>query len=87
WQGALDLLASRLQARLTIRQAEVSASRPTRAPADVVLRCDDETASRIVLGRETPFEAFLQSRLNIAPRVTESLTRLLETVFPKLPVL
>jgi GNAT superfamily N-acetyltransferase len=86
WEGRIDLVGRRLNGRLTVSRGKVTAGRPTAGPGDVLLKCDDETAARVALGRETPFEAFLQSRLTIEPRISDSITRLVETVFPKVPV-
>ncbi|UCH36076.1 MAG: GNAT family N-acetyltransferase [Armatimonadota bacterium] len=86
WEGVIDILAERHQARVAVSKAVVTASAPTARPADIVLRCDDYTATRIAFGRETPFQAYLQARMVIEPRVGEQLTKLLETVFPKVPL-
>lgn len=83
WEGAIDLLGSRLQGRINVAGGRVSASSIGARPADIVLQCDDDTLTRVVLGRETPFEAYLQTRLVIAPRVSSRVVELLETVFPK----
>lgn len=83
WEGAIDLLGSRLQGRVTVAEGRVSASKPGARPADIILACDDDTLTRVVLGRETPFEAYLQTRLVIAPRVSSRVVELLETAFPK----
>ena len=86
WQGTIDLLGSRLQARIAVSKGKIKAQKPGAKPADIVLTCDDDTVTRIALGRETPFEAYLQIRLTIEPRVSEEITRLLEVVFPKVLV-
>ncbi len=83
WEGAIDLRGDRLQGRLTIADGRASASRPGARAADIILTCDDDTLTRVVLGRETPFEAYLQTRLSISPRVSSRVIELLETVFPK----
>jgi putative sterol carrier protein len=83
WEGKLDLVGGRLRARVIVSRGRVTASRPVATPGDIVVTCDDETLTRIALGRETAFEAYLQSRLNIAPRVNDTIVKLLETVFPK----
>ncbi|HCU38497.1 MAG TPA: hypothetical protein DGT21_24680 [Armatimonadetes bacterium] len=83
WEGSIDLLGGRLQGRVNVAGGRVSASRIGSRPADIVLQCDDDTLTRVVLGRETPFEAYLQTRLVIAPRVSSRVVELLETVFPK----
>ena len=61
--------------------------KPTARPADIVMSCDEETATRVSLALATPFEAHLQARMNIEPRISDKVTKLLETLFPKLPVL
>ena len=83
WEGAIDLRGDRLQGRLTVAGGRVSAAKPGARPADIILTCDDDTLTRVVLGRETPFEAYLQTRLSISPRVSSRVIELLETVFPK----
>lgn len=87
WEGTVDLLGGKLQGRLTIRNGKVKAGKPTAKPADIVMSCDEETATRISLGLETPFEAYMQARMSIEPRISDRVTKLLETLFPKLPVL
>jgi hypothetical protein len=82
WQGDLDLIADRLTARVSAAKGNVKVSAPGERPAGIVLKCDDDTATRVALGRETPFQAYLQARLEIAPRVTDGVVKLLETVFP-----
>ena len=86
WEGKIDLIAERLRARITVGEGSVQASAPTSRPADILLTCGDDTATRVALGRETPFEAYLQTRLTIEPRVSDSITKLVETVFPKVPL-
>lgn len=86
WEGTIDLLGTRQRARLAVRAGQVTARRPVAAAADVTMTCDDDTAARVALGRETPFEAHLQARLDIAPRLSPDLVNLLETLFPKVPV-
>jgi len=86
WEGKIDLLGTRLRGRITVREGSVKASAPTSRPADIVMSCDDDTVTRVALGRETPFEAYLQVRLTIEPRVSDSITKLVETVFPKVPL-
>ena len=86
WDGKIDLLGTRLRGRITVSEGSVKASAPTSRPADIVMCCDDDTVTRVALGRETPFEAYLQARLTIGPRVSDSITKLLETVFPRVPL-
>jgi len=86
WAGKIDLLGNRLRGRLTVSTGRVKASAPTSRPADIVMTCDDDTATRVALGRETPFQAYLQARMAIEPRMSESITKLLETVFPQVPL-
>jgi len=86
WTGKIDLLASRLHGRITVDQGAVQISAPGARPADIVLNCDDDTATRLALGCETPGEAYLQARLTIEPRVSETITKLLETLFPRVPL-
>ena len=72
-----------MRGRIAVAGGRVSASKPGARAADIILTCDADTLTRVVLGRETPFEAYLQTRLVIAPRVSSRVIELLETVFPK----
>jgi GNAT superfamily N-acetyltransferase len=86
WRGSVDLLGERLRARVTVRRGKVKTGTPGKAPADIILRADDDTITRVALGRETPFEAYLQTRMTIEPRISDSITKLVETLFPKVPL-
>ena len=54
--------------------------------ADVRLCGDHATLTRIVAGRQTPFEAYLQLELTIEPRMNDEVRGLVETVFPRVPM-
>lgn len=83
WRGTIDVLGDKHKARLKISRSAVKAGPVTGRAADIVLAGDDDTITRIALGRETPFGAYLQTRLRLEPRVNEGLTELIETVFAK----
>ncbi|KPK84627.1 MAG: hypothetical protein AMJ81_05135, partial [Phycisphaerae bacterium SM23_33] len=84
WSGTVSLLGLKHRAALSIHAGRVAAlPRPPRH-ADINLAGSDETITRIVAGIQTPFEAYLQLDLKIAPALTEKTTQLLETLFPRL---
>ena len=82
WRGRIDLVGDRLKARLRLTAGTVTALRSQGGCADIVMSTDDDTVTRVALGRETPFEAYLQTRLTIKPRVSQAITKLLEVLFP-----
>ena len=84
WQGTIDLIGERLKARLDVEAGKVRSVVPRGASRGLCLQGDDDTLTRIALGRETPFEAYLQTRLAIRPRVNEARTNLLRALFPKI---
>ena len=86
WEGTVDLLGERLQARVTIFRGRAKAGKPGAAPPDVSLTGSDDTITHIALGRKTPFEAYLQTELAIGPRINERLSGLVEVLFPKVEV-
>lgn len=83
WQGTLDLIGERLKARLDIEAGKVRSVVPRGRPRGLCLLGDDDTITRIALGRETPFEAYLQTRLAVRPRLHGAIPNLLEALFPR----
>ncbi len=86
WEGTVDLLGERLQARVAISKGKAKAGKPGATPPDVSLTGSDDAITHIALGRKTPFEAYLQTELTIGPRINERLSGLVEVLFPKVEV-
>ena len=86
WSGRLDLTSPSHRGRLAIEAGRVHVPTTRRGAPSLALACSDTTMSKIVMGRETPFEAYLQTNLTIEPRVTDPIVKLLETLFPRMPV-
>jgi len=86
WSGTIRLEAGPLAAALRIDAGRIRV--PSRAPAraSIALRTDPESLVRILRGIETPFDAFNQTRLTVAPAMSGPVRKLLETLFPKLAV-
>ena len=87
WSGVISILGDRHQAALRIDRGKVGVlSRPPRR-ADVTLAGSDDTITRFVVGLETPFAAYLQTDLRIAPIINNSTREVLEAIFPKVDLL
>lgn len=86
WRGRVLLLGQRLEAGL---EFEDGAARVLTAPrpgaTDIVLHTSDERITRMVTGRETPLEGYLQHDTRISPQVSPLVMKLLETLFPQVP--
>ena len=82
WQGTIGIKGSAHQASLIIRDSEIRVSEEVSEGTGIHLSTDDDTLTRFILGVVTPYEAYLQNQLHIAPIVNSSVTRLLETLFP-----
>jgi putative sterol carrier protein len=82
WTGSIDLLGNRHRARLVFAEGKPIVAEAEGPPPGIIVACDDHTMARIVSGVETPFEAYLQTRLTLGPQVNERITGLLDTLFP-----
>ena len=83
WQGTIGIKGHpEHQASLTIRDGEIRVSAEVSEDTGICLSTDDDTLTRFILGVVTPYEAYLQNQLHIAPTVNSSVTHLLETLFP-----
>ena len=82
WQGTIGIKGSEHQVSLMIRDSEIHVSAEVSEDTGIRLSTDDDTLTRFILGVFTPYEAYLQNQLHIAPTVNSSVTRLLETLFP-----
>jgi GNAT superfamily N-acetyltransferase len=82
--GTVALVGEKHRAGLRIDTGRITVlPRPPLRP-DIALTGADETVTKIVIGVETPFEAYLQLRLKVAPMVNTGVRDLLEALFPRL---
>ena len=82
WQGTISIKGSEHRASLTIKDGEIRVSEAVSEGTGICLSTDDDTIARFILGVVTPYEAYIQNQLHIAPTVNSSVTRLLGTLFP-----
>ena len=83
WQGTIGIKGDpEHQASLIISDGEIRVSAEVSEGPAIHLSTDDKTLTRFILGVLTPYEAFLQNQLHVAPSVNPSVTGLLETLFP-----
>lgn len=83
WQGTISIKGSEHRAGLTIRDGEIHVSAEDAEDVGICLSTDDDTITRFILGVTTPYRAYLQNQLHIAPTVNSSIAGLLGTLFPK----
>jgi len=87
WRGAILLQGQKQRGKLVLEAGKAAAALPKARPGDIILTTTDDVLSAIMLGRRTPFEAFLQTDLSIEPRVGGRLVKVLETLFPRVPMM
>jgi putative sterol carrier protein/GNAT superfamily N-acetyltransferase len=85
WHGKLGIAGEQHKASIIIKDGEISVSEEVLEDSDILLSADDDTITKIIAGVMTPFEAYLQTELNIQPMVNDKLIGLLETLFPRIP--
>jgi len=85
WHGKIGIAGDHHKATIIIEDGQVSASEEVVQDADILVSGDDDTITRIIAGRITPFEAYLQVELSIQPMVNDRVTGLLEALFPRIP--
>ena len=83
WQGTIGIKGSEHRASLIIKDSEIRVSAEVSEDVGICLSTDDDTITHFILGVITPYGAYLQDQLHIAPIVNSSVTELLETLFPK----
>ena len=83
WQGTIGIKGSEHRASLTIRDGEIHVSEEVSDGVGICLSTDDDTITRFILGVVTPYAAYLQNQLHIAPTVNDSVIGLLAALFPK----
>ena len=86
FSGTIAILGAKHRAGLRIHAGRINALRRPPARPDIALSGSDAAITRIVAGIETPFEAYLQLDLMIAPMLNDATRDLLETLFPRLEV-
>jgi hypothetical protein len=91
WQGKIGIAGQQHKATMIVENDLISVSEEAPRDAvdfpyvDILISTDDDTITRIVAGRMTPFEAYLQLQLSIHPMVNDQVKGLLETLFPRVP--
>ena len=83
WQGTISIKGSEHQASLIIKDGEVHVSEEVSEDTGIHLSTDDDTITRFILGVISPYAAYSQNQLHIAPIVNSSIMGLLGTLFPK----
>ena len=83
WQGTISIKGLEHRANLTIRDGEIQVSEEVSDGVGICLSTDDDTITRFILGIVTPYAAYLQNQLHIAPTVNDSIIGLLAALFPK----
>jgi len=83
WQGTISIKGSEHRASLAIKDGEIRVSAEVSEGTGICLSTDDDTITRFILGVTTPYRAYLQNQLHIAPTVNCSIAGLLGTLFPK----
>ena len=82
WQGTIGIKSSEHQASLIISDRNIRVSAEVSEETAIHITTDDDTLTRFIWGVLTPYEAFLQNQLHVAPSVNWSVAGLLETLFP-----
>lgn len=82
WQGTIGIKSSEHQASLIISAGEIRVSKEISEETAIHITTDDDTLTQFIWGVLTPYEAFLQNQLHVAPSVNRSVAGLLETLFP-----
>ena len=82
WQGTIGIKGSEHRASLTIKDGDIRVSDEIIEDTGICLSTDDDTLTQFIWGVLTPYEAFLQNQLYVAPSVNRSVAGLLETLFP-----
>ncbi len=85
WHGRIGIAGHQHRASLTVENGQVSISEGGLDDADILISAGDDTITKIILGRITPFEAYLQTDLSIQPAINDGVTGLLDRVFPRIP--
>ena len=82
WHGTIGIKSSEHQASLIISDGDIRVSAEVSEETAIHITTDDDTLTQFIWGVLTPYEAFLQNQLHVAPSVNRSVAGLLETLFP-----
>ena len=86
WCGTIAIRGVKHKAGLKITDGDVSILQRPPARADIAIDADDDTIARLMCGRQTVFEAFLQTDLRLTPKANKDVTAHLEALFPRMKV-
>jgi len=86
WRGTIALLGRKHRAALAIDRGKVTVLKSIPKSPSIALEGDDDAISRLIAGRRTAFQAFLQLELRITPKPNRDVTTLLDGLFPRMPV-
>lgn len=86
WYGRIGIVGKQHKAGLSIGNGEISVLEKVSEDMDILISADDDTITKVIAGIMTPFEAYLQTELSIRPIVNSRVTELLETLFPRIPI-
>jgi ribosomal protein S18 acetylase RimI-like enzyme/putative sterol carrier protein len=84
WRGRIGISGNQHEATIIVED-EISIAEEVMNGLNIHLQSDDDTITRIAIGRLTPYEAYLQRELTIKPIVNDRVANLLKTLFPKIP--
>jgi len=85
WEGVVRVKCGRQSATLRVRGGQVSRA-PARARADVSADIDREALIPLLFGQQPVREAYLQDRLTVTAGDREEVLRLLDALFPPMPL-
>lgn len=83
WHGIISIKTADHQASIGIRDGEIRAAAEVSEDIGIRLSTDDDTLTQFILGVTTPYAAYLQNKLQVAPTVNSSVAGLLRTLFPR----
>ena len=83
WHGIISIKTAEHQASIGIRDGEIRAAAEVSEDIGIRLSTDDDTLTQFILGVTTPYAAYLQNKLQVAPTVNSSVAGLLRTLFPR----
>ena len=86
WHGRIGIVGKQHKAGLSMGNGEISVLEKVSEDMDILISADDDTITRLIIGGMTPYEAYLQNELSIRPIVNNRVTELLETLFPRIPI-
>jgi ribosomal protein S18 acetylase RimI-like enzyme/putative sterol carrier protein len=85
WQGKIGIIGNQHKATVIIENGEISLAEEILSDANITFSADDATITGIVIGKLSPYEAYLQQEMKIKPILNNDIAGLLKTLFPKIP--